>query len=115
MYFIFFNPETKEAIIDDVLSTELVQGKKPSKPMPGVNVPLMDYQNQKFEQVFIICFLEDDMMLPTFAFVNNDNAVKHIGKANTTKWSASYSKNKYEASIPQSNQTIYHTKVKYKK
>jgi hypothetical protein len=115
MYFIFFNPETKEAIIDDVLNSELVQGKKPSTSMPGINVPLMDYQNEKFEEVFIICFLEENMMLPTFAFLNKDNAIAHMGKSDTAAWNASYSKNKSESSMPQSNQTIVHTKIKYAK
>lgn len=115
MYFIFFNPETKEVIVDDVLSNELVQGKKPSISMPGINVPLMDYQNEKFEEVFIICFLEENMMLPTFAFLNKDNAIAHRGKSDTTAWNASYSKNKSEASMSQSNQTIIHTKIKYAK
>ena len=113
MYFVFFNPETKEAFIDDSLSNELVKGKEPSKPIPGVNVPLMDYQNQKIEEVFIICVVEENMMLPTFAFLNKDNAIAHLGKSNETKWSASYTLNKSEYSIPQSNQTIFDTKVKY--
>jgi len=113
MYFIFFNPETKEVIIDDALSNELVQGKEPSKSIPGVNVPLMDYQNQQIEEVFIICFVEENMMLPTFAFLNKENAIAHIGKSNETKWSASYTLSKSESPVPQSNQTIFHTKVKY--
>ncbi|MGY5149687.1 MAG: hypothetical protein ACW9W3_06460 [Candidatus Nitrosopumilus sp. bin_68KS] len=112
MYFIFFNPETKEVIIDDILSNELVQGKKPSIPMPGVNVPLMDYQNKKFEEVFIICVLEENMMLPTFAFLNKDSAVAHMGQSDSTSWNALYSKNKSEAPMSQSNQTIFHAKIK---
>ena len=115
MYFIFFNTETKEAIIDDALSNELAQGEKPSKPVPGVNVPLMDYQNQKIDEVFIICFLEEKMMLPTFAFVNKENAKAHIGKSKETKWSALYTLNNSESSASKSNQTIFHTKVKYQK
>ena len=91
LYYIFINPEKLSIIRNDQLSDKIISGERIKDGLPGMFIPVMDYNNEEFDSVWMIWNEIPDTNFPLVAFLDKIKAKNHLKTMQTHNnhaWSA---------------------------